>query len=485
MASPWLGLKFHGPLEVRPHAKAGGGRGVFTVRDISAGEMVMREEPVLRLLQREGSSAHVQLAELAVKSSDKKLLEKISWLHPRTLEDVSKEGLKAARARHGESAVRLSKELNKTRFDPDACLLIILKMQLNAFQGGLFIRMAMVNHSANPNLHKFQPGGNVDGDNPNASEARAIRDIKAGEEVTWSYFSPLLEATPTYQNHLFVHQHYVIPAHFSDQSRWPHPKETLEMKEASENDPDLKEFKGNVSTMLSSLERKLGQLEELLERKKITIDDLLGILESLPGIHLLGPRHVVRARAQLLVARACQTRVLSFGSDGESGETGFRDVEYAACMLEALREVEDIQSLYLPKTHIAVGATLADAHAALTFLLAKDRSYLYKRFPTMKNFALASREELRLRQISNQIQSLYSSRSKTTQPQSQPQPQPQAKTNPADRKEKTSKPSACNPSQTGSEAEKPNDANRIDVANASWNNEGGKGDDEELWDLFE
>eukprot|EP00954_Amorphochlora_amoebiformis_P028209 1390845-Amorphochlora_amoeboformis.AAC.1 len=103
----------------------------------------------------------------------------------------------------------------------------------------------------------------------------------------------------------------------------------------------------------------------------------------------------------------------------------------------------------------------------------------------MKNFALASREELRLRQISNQIQSLYSSRSKTTQPQSQPQPQPQAKTNPADRKEKTSKPSACNPSQTGSEAEKPNDANRIDVANASWNNEGGKGDDEELWDLFE
>eukprot|EP00954_Amorphochlora_amoebiformis_P024726 1368304-Amorphochlora_amoeboformis.AAC.1 len=51
MASPWLGLKFHGPLEVRPHAKAGGGRGVFTVRDISAGEMVMREEPVLRLLQ--------------------------------------------------------------------------------------------------------------------------------------------------------------------------------------------------------------------------------------------------------------------------------------------------------------------------------------------------------------------------------------------------------------------------------------------------
>eukprot|EP00954_Amorphochlora_amoebiformis_P027663 1386983-Amorphochlora_amoeboformis.AAC.1 len=51
MAPPRLGLELHGPLEVRPHAKAGGERGVFTVRDISAGDLVMREEPVLRLLQ--------------------------------------------------------------------------------------------------------------------------------------------------------------------------------------------------------------------------------------------------------------------------------------------------------------------------------------------------------------------------------------------------------------------------------------------------
>mmetsp|Transcript_12301 Transcript_12301/g.18338 ORF Transcript_12301/g.18338 Transcript_12301/m.18338 type:complete len:266 (+) Transcript_12301:85-882(+) len=250
-------FKFLGPLEVRKRVGVGGERGVFATKLIRAGQLVMKEDPIIKapLSSTSGESMHVQLAKLAIDSKNAAVEEALSLLHPSSLADIAEEGLKKAKKMHGEAADRLNK-YSGSKLTKDECLLLILKMQLNAFNGGLFLRMSMVNHSYSPNLHKFQPGGNVKGDNIGYSEARAVRTIKPGEEVTWSYFSPLLEATPNHQMSLFLHQHFTMPYQPNTKEydiSWPHPPETLLLE--SKSDPALSSLESSMQ--IKQIEDKL------------------------------------------------------------------------------------------------------------------------------------------------------------------------------------------------------------------------------------
>jgi len=426
---------FLGPLEVRERTGVGGGRGVFATEDIPAGALVMREEPALTLTPTPGRGSgsggehpHVALARLALLNSDRKLDEAVAALHPRTLADFSPGALKKARERHGVSAKKISEDLAaaqkgnaKAGASPsdDQCLLVILKMQCNAFEGGLFIRMAMVNHSAAPNLHKFQPGGNVRGNNTTASEARAVKDIEKGEEVTWTYFSPLIELTPTYQTHLFLNQHYTLPLpsstgrkregkNGSASGSWPYPDETLEVLSTNQNPKKTDEEGKNAKVDYIPLENMLGALEQSMEEGKIDVDRVFQHLEANDTIPLLGKSHIIRARIYTILSRGCQKKIIELRGHNSGEDSSNKLGEYACWMMETLQELERIQKQYLPPTHIQFGATLGDAHATLTYLLASHRPLLFSRFSqTLGDFGAASLEEARLRETSGRIQKLY------------------------------------------------------------------------------
>ena len=79
------------------------------------------------------------------------------------------------------------------------------------------------------------------------------------------------------------------------------------------------------------------------------VTDLLSMLEAMDAVPMLGPLHVVRARMNLLIAKACQGKIEGLKlerkkgtNDGKLGDNTSIG-SYAACLLETLRELEDIQ----------------------------------------------------------------------------------------------------------------------------------------------
>jgi len=118
--------------------------------------------------------------------------------------------------------------------------------------------------------------------------------------------------------------------------------------------------------------------------------------------------HIVKARVNQLIIKACHKKLSEIGKGSGDQEEGM----YAICLLETLRDLEKIQRLYLPKTHISFGATLGESHAALTFCLERHKHHLFSQCKDLGNFSKASREELRLRRESERVQALYRSSNK-------------------------------------------------------------------------
>jgi len=171
----------------------------------------------------------------------------------------------------------------------------------------------------------------------------------------------------------------------------------------------------SLQNAVLELEEMLGVLEENLERGKIGIDKIFSILEANQALPYLGPSHIVKARVNQLIVKGCQNYLYSAPSSSalsssSSSKKEKEDVlEHALCLLETAIDLERIQRLYLPPTHIEYGATLADTNAALTYCLKHHKSELFSRFQgrIYRNFRQASQEELRLRRTSERIQALY------------------------------------------------------------------------------
>jgi hypothetical protein len=145
----------------------GKGFGLVTTRDVDLGERIMSESPVLTLRHgfRENEGDFV-LASLTDSERDE-----IFALHD----------------------CRASSPSEKTfmgLFQTNA-----LPLGTNS-KGGLFPRIARINHSCVPNLNFYY------NDDLEKAEMYAIRSIKAGEELTFSYTGSPLDSTSQRQQYL-------------------------------------------------------------------------------------------------------------------------------------------------------------------------------------------------------------------------------------------------------------------------------------------
>lgn len=100
----------------------------------------------------------------------------------------------------------------------DDVLVVLLKVCFNAFQGGIYIKKGMFNHSCRPNCETFgggeRPGRTgvptalSSGSGGSArSEIVANTDIPAGTELTISYLFPI-EQTYASRRRKFEKQHF-------------------------------------------------------------------------------------------------------------------------------------------------------------------------------------------------------------------------------------------------------------------------------------
>jgi hypothetical protein len=175
-------LDMGGLVEVKSADGIGGGRGVFAKRDISPGEVVFTDTPLLSTLGNHESVAgepmHVQLARRILQSEQRDaLLQQLACLYPQTLSELSADMLTTARAKHGTALSHLVAIQSAPALAENDVLCILLKVCFSAFCGGLYVRKAMLNHCCRPNCIAFQPGQRTSSDgrvlNTTASEVRA------------------------------------------------------------------------------------------------------------------------------------------------------------------------------------------------------------------------------------------------------------------------------------------------------------------------
>ena len=196
----------HPPVQwgpIRLEAKAVGGcRGLVASRDVEVGEVLLAEEPLVPWPSADRAPASL-LHALLTSSEVSARLEAVAHLHPQTIDDalasVGAMAVERLRAEHEEAVEGLAPLWEATAGSGTACatpvardavLRLCLAMQWNAFDSGLFLHEALLNHASAYNAncdkasHQRRGGAGV------LSVVRATRRIRAGEECFICYLQP-------------------------------------------------------------------------------------------------------------------------------------------------------------------------------------------------------------------------------------------------------------------------------------------------------
>ncbi|KAJ1632852.1 hypothetical protein T492DRAFT_985107 [Pavlovales sp. CCMP2436] len=454
-------------IELRDGCKCGGGRGIFAMRRIGSGELLLAERPTLHCPEpRAGETRHVAGARqlLAMRravgadgrwrAEDAHAVELLETLHPRSLDEL-RTGLGP------EPRAALRAEVDYLRRQPqaddgapargdDEVLRLLLQVRMNAFDSGIFCMLSMINHNCAPNAIKFGTAH----DRLGRSRVSALREIEAGEEICIHYLSERLLSRAA-RSAALLEQHYFAIS----ESPFRPP---LELKYAATdaNSPSC----GRISSLVDLLEAALDEVDSSLaaareangegEAKELArASSALRALIETPAHALLkkagaehseGPTDAqVREllRGHLAWARLNRTAaaVLSDELARDTSRVGGGDAHAAACtvvlVLRASVELSEraYRNLYAPPASapLAPGAPAVDADAstlvlphgacdhalgahyevagnALGFLLANEPALLlsefHKLWPTRGR---AAAEHHRLLEAARHISRLY------------------------------------------------------------------------------
>jgi len=321
-------------VEVREMSGIGGGRGVFARRDIKVGEVVLEEVPLVRALPTHQKSEegrvratdeplHMQLTRRVLQDPRRDLLlQQMEVLYPRTVDlherihdDMDLEVYKRAKRHHADFVDKLVDKQQATSAQPplgeEEVLVVLLKVCFNAFQGGIYVKKGMFNHSCRPNCETFgageRPGRNA-GDSATcrkASEIVANTDIPAGTELTISYLFPI-EQTHASRQRKFEKQHFcdIGP------SPWPREVEALLFEDEQEFDESMRK---EVLESLAQVEEALDHLDDLLESGEATHKFAFKQLKSelQEAETLVPPNHLVVCRINNMIVRSANELIAS------------------------------------------------------------------------------------------------------------------------------------------------------------------------------
>jgi len=155
-------------VEVRTMNEVGGGRGVFAMRHIKAGEILLSETPILSTLsgaEHKGAVAeplHVQLTlRVLVDPHRDALLQQMAGLYPCSIDHMRPDVHARAKRHYASYVQKLHRKqctLDSAQRHPlseDDVLILLLKVCFNAFRGGIYVKKPMFNHCCRPNCETF------------------------------------------------------------------------------------------------------------------------------------------------------------------------------------------------------------------------------------------------------------------------------------------------------------------------------------------
>ncbi|KAK3250695.1 hypothetical protein CYMTET_39935 [Cymbomonas tetramitiformis] len=436
-----LERSFETYLEILPSI-AGGGRGVFAKQDIRAGTLLFTEHPAITVPDDRGEaeSLHGAMTRQVIQSEHRvKLLASMAVLHPTALKSLPQAQLTLAREQHAHELKSLAdKQTLEPRLNEEEVLLVYLKMQMNAFYSGLYLNMAMINHACRPNCIKFSPksistGVERQGADCAAvaySEARAVDDISAGEEITWSYLHPP-EQSHLSRQRLFQEQHYcdLGPSPFPEEMEAIPPNGSSEKEavvwimdlERSLDDMDARLAAGALSST-EALEEAQQMKARALERLSEGHIVLCRINHALIQARIDGPAREKRSALpsdSLMWARPpppISTLALIGLQEREQASRALHrvlaemaepDPALAVALLKACLSVREAQQKYMGAEHCDVATVMNDMQEAIVFLLTRAPQLLHESFPQYDTVAKAARAENEYRKKFLYIRGLY------------------------------------------------------------------------------
>lgn len=331
----------------------------------------------------------------------------VTVLHPVCIGDVEDAVLREARAEYAPAVARLEAEVgsadgvgNVGRFreassgEADILLRLLLVMRFNAFDGGIFVAFAMLNHACLPNCAKLLRKGEE------GSELVAVRDVSAGEEVRISYLAPM-EQPLSVRKVAIEGQHYFS---LGNVSGFPLGCE--------ESRPGLSEKAvAKIHSVLGELEGKSrkrmrqASFEERMSALTEEMDDTLG------------KNHVLRLRCWKLVVRVCDARLGRLARGGFD-EDADKLAEYQSLILRqmsAARKVLDgLRHLWSGENHHEMATFHDVASEAIRYTLSSGdkglQSDMFKRLG-VDSFSSASKVESEHRREFRRISAAYQVRS--------------------------------------------------------------------------
>ena len=144
-------------------------------------------------ITRASDPRSVQLAKRVLQDDQRDaVLGQMAVIYPRSLDDVEPGTLARARKEYAKSVQKLLREQQQDagggnrQLSEAEMLLLVLKIAFSSFMGGIYVAGAMFNHACRPNLlSQPRPHGA-----PGTCMMATCR-VAAGEELTFSYLSPL------------------------------------------------------------------------------------------------------------------------------------------------------------------------------------------------------------------------------------------------------------------------------------------------------
>jgi hypothetical protein len=205
----WKRPLYLGPMVLTTQDRFGGGRAYVASRDLPPGTLVLVEEPIVKW-PSDQLGKPLDLISVKHFLSNRKaqeFLHDLEDFHPTKatvdaavpnttpssgpsvqVGDMLKMLQKQLEPGRIEEIVQLAKDLsltnrNKSAVSTTDILRLLLALRYNGLESGIYLHVAMINHSCRPNCTKFLPHMT------NYSEVRTTRHVSAGEALTISYLS--------------------------------------------------------------------------------------------------------------------------------------------------------------------------------------------------------------------------------------------------------------------------------------------------------
>ena len=182
----------------------GGGRGVFALRPLPAGVLVVSEVPTATWGDGDLSDPAFLASVVETCCCSKDAYAVTQALHPRLFAECDVVELTKARELLPDDVQAAIAARAGFGADVGEVVRVALVLQHNGFGSGLYRSLTMLNHSCVPNAVKYSPSSGSLG----ASEIWTVRSVAAGEELTISYCEPLEVTRQAMHDFLETHHRF-------------------------------------------------------------------------------------------------------------------------------------------------------------------------------------------------------------------------------------------------------------------------------------